>query len=71
MNIEFGIMAKDLKDQLCEFDIPSEQITSWQSIADFIITAHISHAIGDKQFEKLNNLLGSMIATYLKERESK
>lgn len=68
MTIEFGITAKDLKDQLCVFNIPNEQLTSWQSIADFIITAHISHAIGDKQFEKLNALLGNKIATYLKER---
>lgn len=67
MQIEFGIFAKDLSEQLCEFNVPKEKTDCWQSIADFIITAHIHHAIGDKQFEKLNSLLGHIIAKEIKE----
>lgn len=68
LELEFGIFAKDLKEQLCVcgFNVPSEKVSSWQSIADFILTAHIHKAIGDKQYEKLNILLGKTIADYLK-----
>ena len=60
-------MKKEIK--IAGFNVPDETITSWQCIADFIITAHIDHAIGDKQFEKLNALLGKMIARYLRGEE--
>jgi hypothetical protein len=66
MTIEFGLCAKKLSEQLKEFNISKEKTAEWQSIADFIITAHIHHAITDKQGEKLNILLGKKISRYLK-----
>ena len=62
MTIEFGLCAKELSEQLKEYNLPKEKTDAWQSIANFIITAHITHAITDKGVYKLNKLLGSMIA---------
>ena len=66
MNIEFGLCADELSKQLEEFNFPAEKVAIWQGIADFILTASISHAIGDKQVVKLNSLLGHMIVEEVK-----
>lgn len=68
MTIEFGLCAKELKEQLAEFNLPSDKVQEFQAIANFIISAHISHAVGDKQVEKLNVQLGRMIAQAIRER---
>lgn len=68
VNIEFGLCADELKEQLKEFNFPNEQVAVWQGIADFIITAHIDHAITDKSQYKLNKLLGSMIVSEIKKK---
>ena len=44
------------------------RLRKWQSIADFIISAHINHCITDKQEEKLNVLLGKKISKYIKDK---
>lgn len=68
LSIEFGLCAKELSEQLADFNLPKEKIEVWQGIADFIITAHISHAATDKTVTKLNKLLGSMISQEIKRR---
>lgn len=68
MTIEFGLCAKELKEQLAEYNLPTDKVQEFQAIADFIISAHISHAIGDKQVEKLNIQLGRKIAQTIRER---
>lgn len=70
MTIEFGICAKELSEQLADFNLPKEKIDAWQSIANFIITAHIIHAVTDNGVSKLNKLLGSMIAEEIKKRRA-
>ena len=67
MNIEFGLCATELSEQLKEFNLPKETVDVWQGIADFIISAHISKAINDKAFYKCNQLLGSDISKTIKE----
>ena len=62
MTIEFGLCAKELSEQLKDYNLLKEKIDAWQSIANFVITAHITHAVTDKGVFKLNKLLGSMIA---------
>lgn len=71
MNIEFGLCAAELSEQLKEFNLPKETVDVWQGIADFIISAHISKAINDKAFYKCNQLLGSDISKTIKEYEAK
>ena len=68
LNIEFGLCADELSEQLKEFNLPNEQVAIWQGIADFIITASISQAITDKAHYKLNKLLGSMIAEKIRKK---
>ena len=67
MKIEFGICADELSKQLKDYNLPKETIESWQSIADFIILAHIDNAINDKSFYKCNELRGRIIAKTIKE----
>jgi hypothetical protein len=68
LSIEFGLFADELNEQLKEFNIPNEKVAIWQGIADFIITASITHAITDKAHYKLNNLLGSIIAKEIQKK---
>ena len=68
MTIEFGLCAKELSEQLKEYNLPKEKTDAWQSIADFIITAHFTHAVTDKGAFKLNNLLGKMIAEEIRKK---
>lgn len=67
LEIEFGLCADELSKQLKEYNLPKEKIDSWQSIADFIISAKIAGAINDKSFSKCNKLLGQIIAKSIKE----
>ncbi|MBR2388261.1 MAG: Lar family restriction alleviation protein [Clostridia bacterium] len=67
MEIEFGLMAKELKEQLADYNLPNDKVRQFQAIADFIISASISHSVGDKQVEKLNILLGREITQAIRE----
>lgn len=64
--IEFGLFAKDLSEQLKEFNIPIEKTQEWQHIADFLMSAHISKKVTDKAQEKLYDFLVELIEKEIK-----
>ena len=68
MVIEFGLVAKRLKEQLAEYDLPEEKVNKWQIEADFVISAHFSHAITDACAKKCNQMIGREIARAIKEK---
>lgn len=70
MTIEFGLVAKSLAEQLAEYNLPQQRIAEFQAIANFIVCASFGRKIGDKQVEKLNALLGHMIAQEIKNRRT-
>ena len=57
MTIEFGLFADKLSEQLKPFDIPKEKTDEWQHIADFLMVAHLSKKLTDREQRKLYDFL--------------
>ena len=70
IQIEIGLLAKPLAEQLKDFNIPKEQTDIWEEISFFIIRQHLNHNITEKAEHKLFNGLFKEIKFYI-ERQNK
>lgn len=68
MTIQFGLAAPCLEEQLAEYKLPKEKVDKWQIEADFVISAHFSHAITDACAKKCNQMIGREIVRAIKEK---
>ena len=68
--LEFGVFADPLAEQLKEFNIPAEQVEKWEVIKYFILSANIHDVATDRQADNLFKYLAKHISDYIVE-ESK
>lgn len=65
IDLEIGILAPTLKEQLKNFNIEEEKITAWENVLNFLFSNYINKKLTEKQLDKLVYSLIDEIENYI------
>lgn len=71
IELEIGIFAPPIEEQLKDFNIPKEQTDEWEHISNFLFRQSISGKLTDKQCDKLFYALIGEIQKYVRGKDKK
>ena len=71
IELQIGILAPTLEEQLKNFIIEKEKITAWQNILDFLFSNYIKKKLTEKQMDKLVYSLMDEIENYINKGKQK
>ena len=66
IELEIGIFAPPIEEQLKDFNIPKEQTDEWEHISNFLFTRSIDRKLTDNQCDKLFYALIGEIQNYVR-----
>ena len=68
IELEIGLFAPPIEEQLKDFNIPKEQTDEWEHISNFLFRQSIGRKLTDKQCDKLFYALIGEIQNYVRSK---